>query len=71
MSVVNLEPIAEGFSHRSSHLKFESPARGKLPPVALHWYDGGQRPLIPLDWDRKKSIGDSGMLMTGGRPVMR
>lgn len=76
VSVVNLEPISEGFSHRSSHLKFEFPARGGKPPVALHWYDGGQRPPIPLDWDRKKSLGGSGMLMvgskltlmTGGRP---
>ncbi len=76
VSVVNLEPIADGFSHRSSHLKFEFPARGDQPPVTLHWYDGGQRPPIPLNWDRTKPFPASGMLMvgskltlmTGGRP---
>jgi len=76
VSVVNLEPIGEGFVPRSSHIKFEFPARGTKPPVTLHWYDGGQRPAPPLDWDRKKEfpnqgmlmIGDKNTLMTGGRP---
>ena len=76
VSVENLEPIAEGFVPRSSHLKFEFPARGTKVPVALHWYDGGQHPAAPLDWDRKQPfpksgmlmIGDKGTLMTGGRP---
>ena len=76
VSVVNIEMIHEGFVPRSSHLKFDFPARGAKPPVSLHWYDGGQHPPVPLDWDRKKEfpnngmlmIGDKGTLMTGGRP---
>ena len=76
VSVENLEPIAEGFVPRSSHLKFDFPARGAKAPVALHWYDGGQHPAPPLDWDRKQPfpksgmlmVGDKGTLITGGRP---
>ncbi len=76
VTVENLESIHEGFVPRSSHLKFEFPARGAKPPVSLHWYDGGQHPAPPLDWDRSKAFPKSGMLMvgdkqtliTGGRP---
>ncbi len=76
VSVVNLEPIHEGFVPRSSHLRFDFPARGARPPVALHWYDGGQHPPAPLNWDRSKPfpksgmlmVGDKNTLMTGGRP---
>lgn len=67
VSVVNLEPIAAGFSHRSSHLRFDFPARGAKPPVALHWYDGGQHPPIPLDWDRSKPFPTGGMMMVGSK----
>jgi predicted dehydrogenase len=56
VSVENIEVIHEGFVPRSSHLKFEFPARGAKPPVALHWYDGGQHPAPPLDWDRTKEF---------------
>jgi len=70
VSVINLEPIAEGFVCRSSHLKFEFPARGNKPPVALHWYDGGQHPAPPLDWDRTKKFPSSGMLMIGDKNTL-
>ena len=67
VSVVNLEPIQEGFVPRSSHLRFEFPARGSKPPLALHWYDGGQHPPVPLDWDPKKEFPRSGMFMVGDK----
>lgn len=67
VSVVNLEPIAAGFSHRSSHLKFEFAARGERPPVTLHWYDGGQRPPVPLDWNRAQPWPGGGMIMVGSK----
>ncbi len=70
VTVENLEPIAEGFVPRSSHIKFEFPARGAKPPVALHWYDGGQHPAPPLDWDRKQPFPKSGMLMIGNKTTL-
>ena len=70
VTVENLESIHEGFVPRSSHLKFEFPARGAKPPVALHWYDGGQHPAPPLDWDRTKEFPKSGMLMIGDKNTL-
>ena len=70
VSVVNLEPIAPGFSHRSSHIKFEFPARAERPPVTLHWYDGGQKPPIPLNWNRAQPWPGSGMIMVGSKATL-
>jgi predicted dehydrogenase len=70
VSVVNLEPIAEGFVPRSSHIKFEFPARGPKPPVTLHWYDGGQHPAPPLEWDKKLPFPSAGMLMIGDKSTL-
>ncbi len=38
--------------------RFEFPARGDLPPVALHWYDGGLKPPRPKDLEAGRGIGD-------------
>jgi predicted dehydrogenase len=70
VTVENIERIHEGFVPRSSHIKFEFPARGAKPPVSLHWYDGGQHPAPPLDWDRKKEFPKSGMLMIGDKNTL-
>jgi predicted dehydrogenase len=70
VTIGNIEMIHEGFVPRSSHLRFEFPARGAKPPVALHWYDGGQHPAPPLDWDRKKEFPKSGMLMVGDKKTL-
>lgn len=76
VSVINIEGIDSSYCPRSSHLRFDFPARGDKPPVSLHWYDGGQKPPAPLSWDRTKPLPGNGMmmvgektiLMTGGRP---
>ncbi len=70
VSVINLEAIHEGFVPRSTHLRFDFPARGDKPPVALHWYDGGQKPPPPLNWDRKVPFPKSGMLMIGDKNTL-
>ena len=35
----------------ASLLHFEFPARGKMPPVTVHWYDGGLMPQRPVELD--------------------
>ncbi len=54
---------------------FEFPARGELPAVKLHWYDGGIMPPRPeeLDEDRELNredgvlfVGDSGKMLVEG-----
>ena len=60
---------------RASMIRFEFPARGSMPPVALHWYDGGMLPARPeeLEPDRDLDpedgilfVGDTGKLLVEG-----
>ena len=39
---------------------YEFPARGKMPPVTLTWYDGGLKPPRPLEIEQGRRLGDSG-----------
>ncbi len=58
---------------------WEYPARGSMPPLTMHFYDGNMKPPRPLELDRSVRmpnegvlfIGDNGKLMTsyyGGNP---
>ncbi len=48
---------------------YEFPARENMPPVTLHWYDGGLKPPYPKDLESGRGIsdtiyiGDDGILM--------
>ena len=59
---------------RASVIHWEFPARGGMPPVTLHWYDGGVRPPLPkeLDDDGEEMpaegmlfVGDNGKILCG------
>jgi predicted dehydrogenase len=67
---------AEGFPLRKETypewlvLHWEHPARGDMPPVTLHWYDGIQRPKLKVPGHDVASwhkgivfVGDEGMLL--------
>jgi len=44
----------------SSKLAFTFPSRGNMPPVKLHWHDGGIRPDRPLELEDDQAMGDPG-----------
>ena len=54
-------------------VRWEHPARGKLPPLKLTWYDGHGRPPAPAGVDLKKwhlgvmFVGDKGILLADYR----
>jgi predicted dehydrogenase len=59
------------------HVQFRHPARGKLPPVTVHWYDGGRRPKqfdgggLPEWGDGVLFVGSKGMMLADyGRYVL-
>lgn len=53
---------------RASLIHWEFPARGDLPPVALHWYDGGLRPPTPSELVADgEDLADEGLLLVGDR----
>jgi predicted dehydrogenase len=41
------------------------PARGKKPPVKLHWYDGGLLPERPEELEPDRSLPESGTIFVG------
>lgn len=52
----------------ASQIRWEFPARGDMPPVALHWYDGGIRPpMIPELEEDGLEMPDEGMLFVGSQ----
>ena len=49
-------------------IRWEFPARGELPPVALHWYDGGLRPPLPAELEADgEEMPEEGLLLVGDR----
>ena len=52
-----------------SLIKYEFPQRGKMPPVTLHWHDGGKMPERPPELEEGLRMGDSdgGCLFVGSK----
>lgn len=44
---------------------WEFPARGELPPLDVHWYDGGMRPPRPRELDRGTEMPVTGLMFVG------
>ncbi len=67
---------------RASVIHWEFPERGEMPPVRLHWYDGGMRPPMieeleadgrPMPEEGMLFVGDRGKILadfTGGSPQL-
>jgi predicted dehydrogenase len=53
---------------------FKFPARGKLPPVTMKWFEGtSKRPKAPASWEddpKKPGLPDRGMLMLGSKNTL-
>lgn len=68
-------PVFEETVPLASTVHYRFPARGDLPPVALHWYDGGLLPERPAELDDDEVldpedgilfIGDQGKILVRG-----
>ena len=68
----------------SAHVTFQFPARGDLPPVTVHWYEGkgkdGKKLAPPQEWidkalaidpdpKRNKSLVNSGSIIIGSKGI--
>jgi predicted dehydrogenase len=49
---------------------YEFPARGKLPPVRMTWYDGGLMPPAPPELPPGQRLPDNGVLYVGSKGKM-
>ena len=54
----------------ASIVTWDFPARGKLPPVRVHWSDGGIRPPQPEGWPEEKKYPRDGILFHGSKGVL-
>ena len=55
----------------ASCVHYEFPARGDLPPVKLHWYDGGLVPARPVDLEAGRELNrEDGLLFVGDQGQM-
>ena len=61
--------LAETFPH-SSVVTWDFPARGGLPPVRMHWYEGGLKPPRPLELEAERPLPDAGLIFVGDKGVL-
>jgi predicted dehydrogenase len=54
----------------ASIVTWDFPARGELPAVRMHWYDGGLRPPRPEGWPQDKEYPGDGILFSGSKGVL-
>ena len=56
----------------ASNVHYQFPARGDMPPVKLHWYDGGLLPARPdeLDEDERQLDPEDGIIFVGDKGKM-
>jgi len=68
-SRIRLVRYPETFPH-SSIVTWDFPAREGLPPVRLHWYDGGLKPPRPADLDPTVELPAEGSIYVGDKGVL-
>ena len=61
-------PIHRPYTSPRSHITFHFGARATMPPVKLHWYEGGLLPEV-LE-GMPKGLPDNGMIMKGSRETL-
>ena len=54
----------------ASIVRYEFPARGDMPPVALTWYDGGLKPPRPDELPEGEELGDGRSMYVGDEGIM-
>jgi predicted dehydrogenase len=50
---------------RASVVHYTFPARKRMPPVKLHWYDGGIMPQRPEEFESGRELPESGAIFVG------
>jgi predicted dehydrogenase len=55
----------------ASIVHYEFPARGDMPAVRLHWYDGGMIPARPVELDKERELSrEDGVIFVGDKGKM-
>lgn len=51
----------------ANQVTWRYPARGGLPPLSMHWYDGGMKPVRPVELDDRLPMPANGLLFEGDK----
>lgn len=66
---IKVSSVNGPFNHETlpewSIISYEVPARGKLPPLRLVWYDGGKKPDHPKHLEASRELKGNGQLLVG------
>lgn len=54
----------------ASVVKYEFPARGKLPALKWTWYDGGMQPTLPLEFEGGRKFPTNGSFIVGSKATV-
>ncbi|HXQ80590.1 MAG TPA: Gfo/Idh/MocA family oxidoreductase [Opitutaceae bacterium] len=54
----------------ASVVRYDFPARGKMPPLVWTWYDGGMMPLLPPELEEGRVLPEDGTLIIGSRATV-
>jgi predicted dehydrogenase len=68
-SVIDGKPNFETYPIAAT-ITYEFPARGKLPPVRMTWYEGGLMPPTPADMPAGQRLHGNGVLYVGSKGMM-
>ena len=64
-------PVYEETLPVASVVHYQFPARGDMPPVALHWYDGGIVPARPVELEDSRELNrEDGVIFVGDHGKM-
>ncbi|MFT7618439.1 MAG: putative dehydrogenase [Planctomycetota bacterium] len=63
-------PISDVSTSKYNIIRYQFPARGEMPPVALSWYDSGLMPPRPAGLDPDVKMGGNGIIFVGDKGVM-
>jgi hypothetical protein len=55
---------------KSAVVRYQFPARGKLPPVTLNWHEGGEKPAKPKEMEDNRELAKGGQLWLGSKGVV-
>jgi predicted dehydrogenase len=60
-----LEEVERETAPIAEIITYEFPARGQMPPVTLHWYDGALKPPFPRDLEPDRKLSPDGIILVG------
>jgi len=64
------EDVAAETYPRAAIVRYQFPARGEMPPVALTWYDGRLLPPIPRDFRDGQRFESNGAILVGEKGTL-